>query len=204
MKLSLLYLCALFLFGFLFLQITFHFWVQMTLSIILLCTLAFWGRPRALVQQLVIPANRLRFVLVMGISSALLLYGLFYIGNYCATSVFDFASSQVKTVYHFKSNYSTPMIIILLATIIGPGEELLWRGFFQETLQKRLGLFGFLLSIAAYTGIHIVSGNLMLIAAAALCGLFWALLYRRFNSLWINIISHTLWDITIFVLFPIT
>ncbi len=41
-------------------------------------------------------------------------------------------------------------------------------------------------------------------SAIFLYGVFWSWSYWRFNSLYLNIISHTIWDATIFVIFPIT
>ena len=42
----------------------------------------------------------------------------------------------------------------------------------------------------------------MLVLAAGVCGLFWGFLYLRTGSLLINLVSHTAWDIAIFLLFP--
>ena len=39
--------------------------------------------------------------------------------------------------------------------------------------------------------------------AAAVCGLFWGLLYLREGSLVPVMISHALWDVMTFVLFPL-
>ncbi|MEK6655039.1 MAG: CPBP family glutamic-type intramembrane protease [Thermodesulfobacteriota bacterium] len=50
--------------------------------------------------------------------------------------------------------------------------------------------------------VHAVSLNPMLILAAGVCGLYWGLLYQREQNLIPLIISHSLWDLLIFVLFP--
>jgi hypothetical protein len=42
----------------------------------------------------------------------------------------------------------------------------------------------------------------MLVLAAAVCGLFWGVLYLRTGSILLVAVSHTLWDIAVFVLFP--
>jgi membrane protease YdiL (CAAX protease family) len=42
----------------------------------------------------------------------------------------------------------------------------------------------------------------MLILAAAVCGVFWGGLYLRFRSPLLNIVSHTLWDLLVFVILP--
>jgi len=87
--------------------------------------------------------------------------------------------------------------------IIGPGEELFWRGFLQRRFQIEKGPFqGFLLATLLYTGVHIGSGNVMLVLAAGICGLFWGFLYLRTGSLLLNVVSHTAWDMAIFLFFP--
>jgi membrane protease YdiL (CAAX protease family) len=42
----------------------------------------------------------------------------------------------------------------------------------------------------------------VLLAAAALCGLFWGAMLLRYRSVWPGLISHALWDVAAFVLFP--
>ena len=49
-----------------------------------------------------------------------------------------------------------------------------------------------------------VALNFMLLVAAAICGLFWGLIYQRERSLVPVIISHSLWDLIIFVLYPLS
>jgi membrane protease YdiL (CAAX protease family) len=46
--------------------------------------------------------------------------------------------------------------------------------------------------------------NLMLIAAAAVCGAFWSLMFMRYKSIWLNIVSHVVWDVMIFLVWPLT
>ena len=63
--------------------------------------------------------------------------------------------------------------------------------------------WGFVCSTLCYTAVHVWSGNLMLLLAAATCGCLWGFLYflmpKRLPAL---IISHALWDVAAFVVFP--
>ena len=91
-----------------------------------------------------------------------------------------------------------------MTLLIGPGEELFWRGFLQRRLQSHQGPFkGYLLATAVYALMHVGSGNLMLVLAAGICGLFWGYLYLRTGSIIINVVSHTAWDIAIFLFLPV-
>ena len=69
---------------------------------------------------------------------------------------------------------------------------------------KRLGpAGGFLLATTVYAGVHVFSGNLILILAALVAGAFWGLLYLWKRDLLIQIVSHSIWSAFIFAVFPI-
>ena len=51
---------------------------------------------------------------------------------------------------------------------------------------------------------YLASGNIMLLLAAGVCGLFWGFLYLRTGSILLNVISHTVWDVAIFLIFPVS
>ena len=118
--------------------------------------------------------------------------------------VFPFAAGGIQNVYSFREGASPLRITLLILLLIGPGEELFWRGFIQRGWQNRFGpLIGWILASGLYSLVHVGSGNIMLILAALICGLFWGGLYLRRRSLLLVAVSHTLWDILIFVLFPL-
>lgn len=139
----------------------------------------------------------------LGLASAALLYGLFWIGNQAARCLFDFAAGGIDAVYGLKAGASVWRVGLLIGLLIGPAEEVFWRGFLQRRLATRHGRWlGLVLATSLYTGMHIGSGNLMLIAAAGVCGLFWGLMWLRFESLGLNIVSHIVWDLAVFLIFP--
>ncbi len=43
----------------------------------------------------------------------------------------------------------------------------------------------------------------MLFMAAAICGLYWGLVFYTTRSLWPGIISHAVWDVFVFLVAPI-
>ena len=73
---------------------------------------------------------------------------------------------------------------------------------YQPRLATGVPAYGFALTALLYTAVHLSSGNIMLVLAAAVCGVFWGWLYLRFRSPILNIVSHTLWDLAVFVVFP--
>ena len=97
------------------------------------------------------------------------------------------------------------VIGFLLFFVMGPAEEIYWHGFVQRVLGERFGsAAGLFLTAAVYSLVHAVALNLMLLAAAAVCGLFWGWLYQREQSLIPVILSHSIWDVLIFLIFPLS
>lgn len=142
--------------------------------------------------------------LPLGLASAAVLYAVFWMGNLIATHVLPFAAGQVDSIYAIKAGQNRWLIAALLALIIGPGEEIFWRGFLQRRLSSKYGvLVGFMIATAMYVLVHIWSFNLMLLLASAICGVFWGLMFAATGKLWPCIISHAVWDVTIFIVLPI-
>lgn len=139
-----------------------------------------------------------------GVLSAMLLYAIFWIGHAVSTWILPFAASQVNSIYTIRAEQNPWLIAGLLLFVIGPAEEIFWRGFIQRRLAEKYGIVaGLLLASAIYAMVHVWSFNLMLIAAAAVCGFFWGLLFALTGRLWPCIISHAIWDLVIFILLPI-
>jgi uncharacterized protein len=177
----------------------FNFWIEMSQSILLLILMTFFAD-----RDIFLFGKIKRRHIFIGIISAVALYGIFYAGNIISGYLFPFKDAQISSVYSNKSNANLTLIGSLLFFVIGPGEEIYWRGFIQNTLGKKFGENkGYLFSVLLYTAVHIVTGNFMLIIAALVCGLFWGWLYKKEKSLIPVIISHAIWDLTIFVLFPL-
>jgi hypothetical protein len=139
----------------------------------------------------------------LGLLAAIILYFIFFFGNYLSQQLFSFAGSGIHAVYEFKTGKNLWRVVLLLIFIIGPGEEIFWRGFLQQQYSQNFkARTGFLIVTSLYTLIHIGSGNIMLILAALVCGIAWGLLYWYFHSITTNIVSHLVWDLLVFVILP--
>lgn len=140
----------------------------------------------------------------IGVVSAVLLYGIFWAGREAATFLFPFAQSQISSVYATKGQLEVVLIGLLLVFGMGPAEEIYWHGFVQRRLVQGYGaVAGVLATALIYALVHAVSLNFMLVVAAGVCGLYWGLLFQKVQRLPPLIISHSLWDLLIFVLFPL-
>jgi len=178
----------------------FNFWLLMTLSSVTLAASALFFQRKNLSENF-----RFKTVYIaVGIFSAFVLYMAFSMGNFAALKLFSFADKQISGIYDLKTQANPVIVGILLFFFIGPAEEIFWRGFIQEKLAHRLGpLNGYLIAASIYGAVHLWAFSFMLFAAALVCGLFWGFIYMRYRSLWPGIISHALWDVFIFVLFPV-
>ena len=126
-------------------------------------------------------------------------------GDKLSQLIFDFARPQVDTIYGMKDGESPWLLTALLLLLIGPAEEIFWRGYVQQSLSDRWNRnTGFVVTTLIYTVVHAGSFNFMLVMAAMVAGAAWGLLYRfypeRFSAI---IISHALWDAAVFIWFPI-
>ena len=180
-----------------YLGLELNFWLLMTLASLTLTVVACWlgGKPDLHFAW--------REVLAGG-AIAVVLWFVFWIGDKVSQLLFDFARPQVDLIYVIKGGTSPSVIAILLLLIIGPGEEIFWRGYIQRRLSQRWSPnVGFLLATLAYTLIHVASLNFMLVMAAMVCGILWGGLFRLFPKHFTAIvISHALWDAAAFVWFP--
>ena len=133
--------------------------------------------------------------IALGLGSAGVLYGIFQVGDRFARSVMPRGSKEIKDIYALRTLAPPAEIATRLATVIGPAEELFWRGFVQRRA-------GGLAAAAAYGGVHVVTGNTTLVGAAAIAGIYWGLLRALGMSMPALITSHIAWDIWIFLLAP--
>lgn len=142
--------------------------------------------------------------LVIGLMSAAVLYGVFVVGNYLSTQWFDFAGTQIQGIYGMKEGQNLVLVGVLLTVLIGPAEEIFWRGYVQKQLGAKYGdWFAVLITVLIYTLVHIWSFNFMLIMAAMVCGLFWGILYKYHKNILTLIVSHAVWDVAVFILIRI-
>ena len=195
-------------FTLLFSGIRFHFWWQMAGTAGgLACTVILYDPE--LRRQLIGNGRResgyrkrIWTEIGLGILSAAVLYIIFWIGNSLSRLVFGFASSGISSVYEFKTGTPVWVIALLIALIIGPAEEIVWRGMIQSRVTERAPRWVWIHAAFLYSMAHLGSLNLMLILAALVCGLFWGWMYQRFRSLRMNMVSHVIWDMLVFLVLP--
>lgn len=177
-----------------------NFWVMMTCSGLALTTFSTWAR-RDWWKEVKLDWTNI----ALGVTLAAALWCVFWIGDKLSSLMFDFARPQVNLIYGMKEGENPWVLTFLMLFIIGPAEEIFWRGFIQKSFSERWNPnLGFIVTTLVYSLVHLSKFNFMLIMAALVAGLVWGLAYRFFpEKLGAIIISHALWDCAVFIWFPI-
>ncbi len=140
----------------------------------------------------------------LGLLAAVVLWVVFYFGEFFSSLLFGFAREQVDGIYAMKEGQNKLWIALGLLFIMGPAEEIFWRGYVQQIFINKYGEWkGLIFATLIYALVHIWSFNFMLVMAALVCGVFWGLMYRYNKNLVPLIISHAVWDVMVFILVPI-
>lgn len=177
-----------------------NFWVMMTCSGLTLTLYSTWASPGWWKDIKVSFSD-----VAIGVALAAALWGVFWIGDRLSSMMFGFARPQVDMIYGMKEGENPLVLTLLMLFIIGPAEEIFWRGYIQKNLSARRNPnWGFIVTTLVYSLVHVSKFNFMLIMAAAVAGFIWGLAYRFFpERLGAIIISHAIWDCAVFIWFPI-
>ena len=110
------------------------FWWTMAGSALTLCILSTCFNPGWWRQVRWSPSN-----ILLGVLIAVGLWLVFWTGDKVSAWLFDFARPQVDAIYGMKSGWSPWVLSVLMLLLIGPAEEIFWRGYVQRTLSLRWG-----------------------------------------------------------------
>ncbi len=174
-----------------------RFWSRMTTTGLVLGGLALAANPK-LRRTRIGP----REVLVGAVSAAVL-YGTFRLGDRFGRRFVPGGADQIADIYTLRELAPRGETAARLVTVIGPAEELFWRGLVQEALMRRYGRWtGAAMASVAYSAIHVTTGNFTLMGAAGVAGAHWSALYAAGVPLGALVVSHCAWDVWIFLVQP--
>ncbi len=139
----------------------------------------------------------------LGLASAAGLYGIFQGGDRMARRILPSGDENIGDIYELRELRPRDEIAMRLAAVIGPAEELFWRGLLQRSMTRRWGSVPATVGASAvYGGAHLATGNPALIGAATVAGLYWSALASLGMPMAALIVSHVAWDIWIFLVAP--
>jgi hypothetical protein len=110
-----------------------RFWERMTHTGAALGTAALVAEPELRSTRI-----RVRDV-VLGVASAAGLYRVFQVGDRAARAIMPSGAEDIDEIYALRSLRPRGEIASRLAFVIGPAEELFWRGLVQRRMQRRFG-----------------------------------------------------------------
>jgi len=139
----------------------------------------------------------------LGLASAAGLYAVFQVGDRAARRIMPTGTEDIDQVYELRRLRPPLELAARLAFVIGPAEELFWRGFVQRGFGRRLSPWqAAAAAAAAYGGAHLVTRNVTLVGAANVAGAYWSALAELGLSMPALVVSHVAWDIWIFLIAP--
>ncbi|HZD74054.1 MAG TPA: CPBP family intramembrane glutamic endopeptidase [Actinomycetota bacterium] len=174
-----------------------NFWQRMTATGLTLGSLALASEPK-------LRRSRLRGRdVVTGLASAAGLYGVFLVGDRLVRRLLPRGGDEIGSVYELRELGRPAELAVRLALVIGPAEELFWRGFVNARLARRFGRWpGAAVGSLAYAGAHVVTGNFTLFGAAGVAGAYWSALAAAGMPMGALIVSHAGWDLLTFLVAP--
>lgn len=141
--------------------------------------------------------------LLLALGSGVGLYALFALGKYLIDLLHLPFLTKLNTLYALVQPIEWWHFLMLFVIVI-PGEELFWRGFvFQKLRFWMKPTHAIFISTVLYGAAHIYAGTLLLLLAALVAGPVWAYLYYRTKNITIPILSHTIFNLLLLVLFPL-
>lgn len=130
----------------------------------------------------------------LGVAAAAVLWAVFRVGDRLLSRTFPRLSAEVDDLYAVRGETSSRTMLLVLS-MIGPAEELFWRGL----VQSRAGI---VVALAGYTLVHVWERKPILLVAALAGGAFWGAWFAWTGTLVAPIVSHLLWDLAVIVWFP--
>ena len=146
--------------------------------------------------------------IVFGLVTSALLYGIFLLGNYGITAFhpFGISVSYETSIYSLIASHPIPLqIAILLFDAFG--FESYFRGvlqnYFVARTPRRFRVGACFAPALVDALIHLVTFNPLWAVTTFIADSVWGLTYYHTRDLSSSITSHLVWDIAIFIIFPI-
>ena len=179
----------------------FNFWISMAVSTSILSAVSLYYYRDQLKKE-----HWSAKEVLIGIGSALVLYGIFFLGRQIldAINIIPGHGDKISNVYANKGIFPGWIVALLLFFPIGFGEEIFWRGYLQRTLAHKYSpKIALILTVFFYTAVHLPTLNPVLILAALIVGIYWGLIFLWRGNIVAALISHMIWDPLIFIIAPV-
>lgn len=172
------------------------FWYMFTASMLILISFS-------IVNEEIDDSLPLSHYLFFGILSGILLYILFFLGQFLLIKMNIPIKDNISNLYKLFSPKQFWHYLVLMLIVV-PGEEIFWRGFVQKRLLKYDKLWvSVMISAILYSTVTIYTGEWIMVFATFIAGLFWGGIFAWKRSIPLVIVSHLIFDLFLFILIPL-
>jgi membrane protease YdiL (CAAX protease family) len=145
--------------------------------------------------------------IAVGIGAAVALYLVFFAGNAGIKEMhpLGIGTSSARSIYSLIASPANPLYLQVLVLLFdAAGFESFFRGILQASLRPRLGAGSAPVVAAADAAIHVITLNPLWVATTFIVDLGWGLTYHFTKDLAANFTSHFIWDVLVFIVFPLS
>ena len=142
---------------------------------------------------------------VLGLTSAALLYCIFYGGAWLVSTYhpFGITSAAETSIYSLISSHANPVYLQAVVLLFdSAGYESFFRGALQRRLRPRFGILAAPAVASLDAVLHVATFNPLWVGATFVTDLLWGVTYH-YGGTQSSFTSHFVWDIAIFILRPI-
>lgn len=135
-----------------------------------------------------------------GLLMSLMTWGLYPL----SIVIFPPIEQEVATLYDLLRQPPGPLQAFPLLLLVVAAEELVWRGLAIDVFEKAVGpWWAVVASALLYVLPQVAFRSPLLMLIALLCGLVWGALRVRFHGVAAPFTAHVVWDLLIFVVYPV-
>lgn len=144
--------------------------------------------------------------IALGLASAAFLYAVFYAGAAGIRTLhpLGISPSTETSIYSLIASPSNPLYLQVAVLLFDAfGYESFFRGVLQKMSGPRFGLAAPFAVAAGDALVHVLSLNLLWVVTTFIVDSVWGVVYYYTGDLTSSVTSHLVWDVAIFILFPI-
>lgn len=148
--------------------------------------------------------NATRRNVLLGVGTGLLMAVATWVLYPLSTDLIPEIETEVTKLYALLRQTPGPIAAFPVLVLVVLAEERVWRGLAIDVFARsRPGAQAAVLAAIVYTFPQIAFRSPLLVAVALACGLVWGGLRVYTRGLAAPLLAHLLWDVLVFVLFPV-
>jgi membrane protease YdiL (CAAX protease family) len=172
--------------------------------------LGLWAEGRRILPRLAPglgggPKRRFAASLGLGLATGVVMILATHLGFELLAAPFPALVPLVEILYAEIQAPPGPVLALPIVALVVLAEEVMWRAVLMDALRPRIGAAAALAaSVGVYSLPQVIAGNWPLLAAAVGGGALWGALYLLRRDLVAPFACHLLWDLGVFVVWPLT